>query len=96
MSLLLTVIWARIKIKKCGGGGEGAMDQHYVATIKVLGGLVIPKECRQWHTHTKLQTYIVIYRLNCRLDQFMEKLLYNIHELLLLNVSAHLSDEGQT
>ena len=50
----------------------------YTAAIKVLGGLVIPKECIRWHnrhtTHGR-HTYIATYRLNRPRGQFNENIL---------------------
>ena len=41
----------------------GGVNHHYVAAIKVLGGLVISKECSRWHKQTHKQTDIATYSL---------------------------------
>ena len=49
------------------------MDQHYKAAIKVLGGLVIPKERSQWQKHTEPYADIVTYGLIGFWGSFGEK-----------------------
>ena len=72
-----------VTLKKLGevceqGAGRLGLALLYTAAIKVLGGLVIPKEYIRWHnrhtTHGR-HTYIATYGLNRPRGQFNENIL---------------------